>query len=437
MRSRLTFAGPISRPFAAAAGCVLVAACSDGVTNPPSPAGDARAVLSGTLTANRTLSADTVYLIQGTTIIEDGVTLTIPAGTTLKGDVNYAGSAMIVRQGGRIVARGTADAPIVFTSSAAEGSRSRGDWGGVVLNGRSHCNFPAQECVGEGGSGPYGGSELNDDSGVLSYVRIEYAGYEVSFGNELNGLTLNGVGAGTELHHIQSHYGSDDGIEFFGGTVDLKYAVVTGASDDSFDFSTGWQGRGQFWVVIQDPFDADNGFEVDGNEENFDAIPLTNPTIYNVTLIGKPAGVGSAGESPRGIIFRRGTAGSIHNVVVLGFEKGIDLDQIETVESDGVTLTNSYFFGQTSGTFEEDEDGIDEEAYLGNVVWSNAFDTDPMLTDPYSTLAPDLRPISTSPLVSGGATPAADGFFDQVSFIGGVDPNGEQWFDAWITRDIN
>ncbi|WP_419940424.1 hypothetical protein [Candidatus Palauibacter sp.] len=158
--------------------------------------------------------------------------------------------------------------------------------GGVVLNGRSNCNFPSDECVGEGNSGPYGGTITDDDSGQLSYVRIEYGGLEVSFGNELNGLTLNGVGSGTQLDHIQSHYGSDDGIELFGGTVDLKYAYVTGASDDSFDYSTGWQGRGQFWAAQQDPHDADNGFEVDGNEENFDAEPFTDPDIYNVTLVG-------------------------------------------------------------------------------------------------------------------------------------------------------
>lgn len=119
------------------------------------------------------------------------------------------------------------------------------------------------------------------------YTRIEFAGFEVSFGNEISALTLNGVGRGTEIHHVQTNVGLDDGIEFFGGTVDLKYALVANASDDSFDYSTGWQGRGQFWIAQQNPEDADNGFEVDGNEDDYNATPLTDPVIYNVTLVGK------------------------------------------------------------------------------------------------------------------------------------------------------
>ncbi|MDX1396401.1 MAG: hypothetical protein R3195_18615, partial [Gemmatimonadota bacterium] len=200
----------------------FMAACSDDdptgpVSPPPPPSADN--ILSGTITGNVTLDSSIDYLIQGTVIVEDGGVLNIPAGTTLRGDVDFTGSALIVRQGGRLEAAGTATDPIVFTSSAPVGSRDRGDWGGVVLNGRSICNFPSDDCIGEGNSGPYGGTVLDDDSGRLSYVRIEYAGYEVSFGNELNGLTLNGVGSGTQLDHIQSHMGLDDGIEFFGGTV--------------------------------------------------------------------------------------------------------------------------------------------------------------------------------------------------------------------------
>lgn len=403
---------------------------------PAPPAGTA--TLSGTITQSMTLDAALTYHIQGTTIVEDGATLTIPAGTLLLGDVNFSGSALIVRQGGRLVARGTAEAPIVFTSSNPAGTRRRGDWGGVVLNGRSNCNFPSDECVGEGTSGPYGGTETDDDSGELRYVRIEYGGYEVSFGNELNGLTLNGVGAGTRLDHIQSHFGSDDGIEFFGGTVDLKYAYVTGASDDSFDYSTGWQGRGQFWAAQQDPHDADNGFEVDGNEENFDAEPFTDPTIYNVTLVGKEAGTGSAGESSRGIIFRRGTAGMIYNVVILGFEKGFDVDNEETAGR--VQIRNSYVFGQENRSFEGAEDNeapdIDEEALWMTAGWGNVTDVDPMLGDPFNLMMPDFRPADGSPLTEGYAEPdTSDGFFDAVDYIGAFAPGMPQWIEGWTTSD--
>lgn len=402
---------------------------------PSPPAG--RGTLSGTITQSMTLDPALTYRIQGTTIVEDGATLTIPAGTLLLGDVNFSGSALIVRQGGRLVALGTAEEPIVFTSSNPEGTRRRGDWGGIVMNGRSNCNFPSDECVGEGNSGPYGGTETADDSGQLSYVRIEYAGYEVSFGNELNGLTLNGVGSGTQLDHIQSHHGSDDGIELFGGTVDLKYAYVTGASDDSFDYSTGWQGRGQFWAAQQDPHDADNGFEVDGNEENFDAQPLTDPTIYNVTLVGKEAGTGSAGESSRGIIFRRGTAGTVYNAVILGFEKGFDVDNAPTAER--VQIRNSYIFGQQHGQFEDqaddDEDRIDEEAFWMTEGWGNVAGVDPMLVDPFNLLMPDFRPSADSPLKRGFAAPPADDFFDAVDYIGAFAPGMPQWIEGWTTTD--
>ncbi len=419
-----------------AVGGVLVACGSDPFGPGPGPGPvDGRATLSGTITTSMTLDPSIVYHIQGTTIVDDGATLTIPAGTLLLGDVDYTGSALIVRQGGRLVAQGTADAPVVFTSSYPEGSRRRGDWGGVVLNGRSLCNFPADECVGEGSSGPYGGNDPDDDSGELTYVRIEFAGYEVSFGNELNGLTLNGVGAGTEIRYVQSHYGTDDGIELFGGTVDIKYAYVSGASDDSFDYSTGWQGRGQFWAVQQDPDDADNGFEIDGNEENYDAEPLTDPLIYNVSLVGKASGTGSSGESTRGIILRRGTGGALHNLVVLGFEKGFDVDQSETVSR--VSIQNSYIFGQENQPFEGDDDNIDEEAIWMTSGWGNRFDEDPMLSDPFNRDAPDFRPAAGSPLASGGSQPPNDGFFSVVTYIGAFAPGEPQWIDGWTTQAAN
>ena len=424
------------RPVLLLAGLLLVGAgagCRGGrdPVSPPPPAPPAGTVLSGTISESRTLEGGATYLIRGTTIVEDGATLTIPAGTVLMGDVGTIGSALIVRRGGRLVARGTAEAPIVFTSSNPEGRRRRGDWGGVVLNGSSNCNFPADECIGEGNSGLYGGDDEDDDSGALSYVRIEYAGYEVSFGNELNGLTLSGVGRGTQLDHIQSHFGLDDGIEIFGGTVDLKYAYVTGASDDSFDYSTGWQGRGQFWAAQQDPFDADNGFEVDGNEENFDATPLTDPVIYNVTLVGKQVGTGSASESTRGFIFRRGTGGEVYNAVVLGFERGFDVDNAETVGR--VAIRSSYVYGQQDAMFENDDDGIDEEGIWKSVGWNNASGVDPQLADPFNLAAPDFRPASSSPLTSGFAAPPTDGFFDRVDYIGAFAPGQPQWIDGWTT----
>ncbi len=293
------------------------------------------AVLSGEIGDVRMLSADTAYTINGVVTVEEGGELHVPAGTHIHGSTEIQPSALIVRVGGKLFSEGTEDAPVVFTSANPPEERQKGDWGGVVLNGASLCNFPAGECVGEGSSGAYGGDNRADDSGVITYTRIEYAGYEISFGNELNALTMNGVGSGTTIHHVQTHAGSDDGFEWFGGTVNTKYLLATDISDDSFDYSTGFQGMGQFWLAQQDPDDGDNGFEVDGNEDDYNATPYTLPLLANITLIGKgvDGAGGTEGESVDGLRLRRGTGGIITNAIVIGFgDDGLDIDNNETLE---------------------------------------------------------------------------------------------------------
>jgi hypothetical protein len=423
---------------------VALAACNDDDGIGPDGNGDEPTVLSGTISTDVTLDAAIEYLITGIVTVADGGSLTIPAGTTLMGSVDVQPSALMIRTGGQIFSNGTAADPVVFTSSAPVGQRSRGDWGGVVINGRSICNFltqasPLAECVGEGASGPYGENPpvLDDNSGTMTYTRIEFAGYEVSFGNELNALTLNAVGSGTTLHHIQTHYGSDDGFEWFGGTVDLKYALATGISDDSFDYSTGWAGRGQFWIAQQDPNDADAGFEVDGNENDFNAQPYTDPVIYNVTLVGKgvDGAGGTAGESTTGMLLRRGTSGDIFNAIVMGFGTvGVDIDNAETVGR--MTLQNS-IIASNAVEVSVDGDGIDDIALVGDAAWSNRVDIEPQLAAPFNLTAPDFRPGAASPARSGAATPPG-GFFDVVDFVGGVDPDeATPWYTGWTTSEDN
>lgn len=430
----------------------VIAKNSAGSSTPSDPLpgelGLMEAVLSGGISGARILNADTTYIITGIVTVDDGGVLTIPAGTLLKGSTTVTPSALMVRQGGQLFSNGSESAPVVFTSNAPVGQRERGDWGGVVLNGYSQCNFPAADCVGEGASGPYGGSVLDDNSGAMTYTRIEFAGFEVSFGNELNALTLNGVGSGTVLSHIQTHYGSDDGFEWFGGTVDLMYGIATGISDDSFDYSTGWAGRGQYWIAQQDPDDADNGFEVDGNEEDFDAMPLTDPTIYNVTLVGKglDGTGGTAGESNDGLRLRRGTAGDIYNAIVIGFgSDGVDVDNLETagrysVQNSIVSRNNDDIEGEddvlsivgVDTTYIALQDTVEMKAAWNNMVGMAA---DPLLADAFNRDAPDLRPGAGSPALAGFATPPDDGFFDvTVDFIGAVDPDATtQWFEGWTT----
>ncbi|MEM7418022.1 MAG: fibronectin type III domain-containing protein [Gemmatimonadota bacterium] len=423
----------------------VIAKNSAGSSTPSDPApgevGVAQTNLSGSITGNVTLNADTVYIITGVVTVDSGAVLNIPEGTVLKGSTSVTPSALMVRQGGQLFSNGTAANPVVFTSNAPEGQRARGDWGGVVINGYSQCNFPADDCVGEGASGPYGGSILDDNSGSMTYTRVEFAGFEVSFGNELNALTLNGVGSGTTLHHIQTHMGSDDGFEWFGGTVDLMYGIATGISDDSFDYSTGWSGRGQFWIAQQDPDDADNGFEVDGNEEDFDAMPLTDPTIYNVTLVGKglDGQGGTDGESNDGMRLRRGTSGDIFNAIVIGFgSDGVDVDNVETV---GRYSVQNSIISRKNDDIEGNDDLGDTVAFQDsvemNAAWNNLVGAaaDPLLADAFNRTAPDLRPGAGSPALAGFATPPDDGFFDiTVDFIGAVDPAAAtQWFEGWTT----
>ena len=420
-----------------AAGLIGFTACSDDSDpiQPPPPIEPAFAILSGTITETRTLHPDTVYTITGITTVDDGATLSIPAGTLLLGNADVAPSALIVRKGGKLIAQGTANAPVVFTSSRPAGQRQRGDWGGVVLNGRSYCNFPASECVGEGSSGSYGGDQPADDSGELRYVRIEFAGYEVSFGNELNALTLNGVGSGTEIEFVQVHYGSDDGIEWFGGTVDVKYALATGVSDDSFDFSTGWQGRGQFWIAQQDPNDADAGWEVDNNEDNYDATPRVDPQVYNVTLIGKGANGagGTAGESTNGILYRRGAAGDIANVIVTGFgTAALDIDNDETYAqcASGALQFRGVILWSNANAFSTD--GDDETACNFDIRQA-----DPQLASPFDRANPDFRPAAGSAATQNAITVPGESFFTAVDYIGAAAPGGTEWYKGWTTFAAN
>ena len=390
-------------------------------------------VLAGTIEGHMDLDASVTYTLQGIVTVAEGGELHIPAGTTILGSTEVTPTALIVAQGGTIHSEGTADAPVVFTSANPVGERRRGDWGGISIFGYSNCSFPADECIAEGIGRPYGGTDPMDSSGSMTYTRIEYCGFEVSFGNELNCLTLNGVGAGTELHHIQTHYGSDDGFEWFGGTVDLKYALATGISDDSFDYSTGWTGRGQFWIAQQDPDDADHGYEVDGNELDHNATPYTEPTIYNVTLVG--GGVAGGNDETRGMLHRRGTGGHLFNHIVTAMSDfGLDIDNqptIDRLEAGLFEIQNSIIFGNENN-FKDDGD-FDAEAIFMTPGWNNQV-ADPDLVNPLDRSNPDFRPNAGSPARGAGADPPDDGFFTTgIDYIGGVDPDGEEWYEGWTT----
>lgn len=414
------------------------------MTTPSGMASGMPEILTGMITSDRLLTSDKYYLLSGAVFVQDGATLTIEPGTTLFGE-GATNGALIVAQGGKLIANGRADRPIVFTSDALEDQRDRGQWGGLIINGRAPVNTGAI-AQGEGDTGSYGGSDPADNSGILRYVRVEFAGIEFSPDNELNGIAFQGVGSGTVVDYVQVHYNQDDGIEFFGGTVNAKHLYCTGIRDDSFDWTDGWTGKGQFWVAQQRGDDADNGFESDNEGDNNEAMPRSNPTIYNVTLVGDPNGP----ESDTGLLLREGTAATLRNFIVIGFNKGgLDIDtgsSIQLANSGELSVQNTIFYNnkvdgaaegeKVPGNFEVDSDDIEEAAWARMPSFNNA-EIDPMLMAPYSTSTPDFTPAATSPAVDGTvpvASPPDDGFFTPVNFIGGVDPL-RNWLAGWTTNE--
>jgi hypothetical protein len=391
-------------------------------------------VVSGNITSDTTWSGE--VLLRGAVFVQPPATLTIQPGTIIYGEQATIGT-LIIAQGARIHAVGTPADPIVFTSEnlAVGLTPARGDWGGLIINGYAPINIPGGIAYGEGDTGAYGGSNPNDNSGTLQYVRVEYAGHEFSPENELNGIALQGVGDGTTIDHVQVHMNADDGIEMFGGTVGFKYALVTNCRDDSFDCTDGWTGKAQFLVCQQRADDADNGFEWDNNAENNDYTPRTHPTVYNVTLIGDPTFTYGE-ESDLGMLLREGTAGDIYNAIVMGFkDAGLELDHAATftqAQLGNLVIGNSIFSTDLSSTY-ADQATADVVA-----TWSNIAVLDPMIMNPYSQSDPDFRPAPGSPAVTGAvpvAPPPSDGFFEPVTFIGGVNPDNN-WTLGWTNLQI-
>ena len=408
-------------------------------------------ILTGTITQNTTLVNEKRYLLRGGVFIgrwdepANKTVLTIEPGTSIYGE-SASNGMLVISRGGKINAQGTAAAPIVFTSDKPVGQRARSDWGGVIINGWAPLNSGAS-AEGEGGTGTYGGDNPNDDSGIIKYVRIEFAGREISPDNELNGLALQGVGSATVIDYLQVHMNKDDGIEFFGGNASARHVYLTGSGDDNFDWTDGWQGRGQFWVCQQYGDDGDRGIEADNNAENLDATPRSMPTIYNLTLVGA-RDIAAAGVSTQGTLLREGTGAKIYNAIVMNWgDCGIDLDHEPTFTNSWngtalngtLVMNNSIFYSNTEDwqTSDADEAGFPftTEQFIRTLNGNNRF-ANPSLNAPLNRTAPDFRPAASSIARTGAATPPNDGFFESVSYVGGMDPNSN-WLTGWTTSASN
>ena len=279
--------------------------------------------LSGVYTADLTLNPDIEYIVTGPVLIASGATFTVPAGMTIKAEPVGVNAYIAIQQGAKIEANGTAANPIVFTSNAA--APSSGNWGGIVLCGRAPINSTADgstdTATTEVGGLSYGGNVSDDDSGSIQYVRIEYAGGAIDGNAELNSLSVYAVGTGTVIDYVEAYEGSDDGFEFFGGTVEASHLVVVNSEDDSIDWTEGFIGSITD-AYVQHGTSHDKAFECDGYNTDFSNVGgyFSAPTVTNVTIVGANDGTSEA------IRLRAGTQGTFNNIVFNDFDEAFDLD---------------------------------------------------------------------------------------------------------------
>lgn len=282
--------------------------------------------LKGTITSDVTLTAGSTYKLSGEYIVEDGATLNIEAGVKIISIYDDIVDYILVKQGGKINAVGTSSAPIVMTSEKEE----PGAWGGIHICGKAHTNAEGDKGSSEIGGATYGGNDDADNSGTLKYVRVEYSGYAFDSEHEANGITFYGVGNGTTVEYCQAYKGSDDGFEFFGGSVNVSNLVSVSCSDDSFDWTEGWNGTATNLVAYQEAeetlgYDCDCLIEADNNENNYAATPVAHPVLKNLILVGNNSAAGN-----RGIRLRRGTQVEIDGAKVCGKKNAVTLESEET-----------------------------------------------------------------------------------------------------------
>ncbi len=379
--------------------------------------------LSGLITESITIKPldGCNWLFSGSVFVEANATLTIEKGTTIYFDAESSQPSFLsITRGSKIMANGENGSRILLTSSNELGTGTGadgGDWGGFVINGNAGINV-GTVADGEGGTGLYGGTNDADNSGSIKYLVLKHAGRIVGVDNELNGFSFNGVGSGTVIEHVQSFNGEDDGFEFFGGAASVKYAVSIGSKDDSFDWTHGWRGKGQYWLVMQTANRGDRGFEADNLEADFAAEPYSNPIISNATIICTD---GNAGATD-GMRLRHGTKGRIHNCIVTGAAGyGVRGDNDVTtganITDGSCVVTNTTVFGLGSAATAWGKAGAAWATTNGNL----------------STVVTLTNGIGT---ITGGADASAvysDSFFTSDTNIGGVN-DANNWLSGWAIK---
>lgn len=389
------------------------------------------------------------YLLDGFVFVNPGQTLTIEAGAVIKARTGQGenASAIIVARGATIIAEGTQEEPIIFTVEGddLEGSvpvEARGLWGGIIILGNAQLNSEFNESKIEGiplseSRGIYGGSINNDNSGILKYVSIRHGGTNIGDDNEINGLTLGGVGSGTTIEYIEVISNEDDGFEFFGGTVNCKYLVSAFCGDDAFDFDEGYHGKGQFLVAIQAPALGDNLAEHDGGINPIYGEPYSIPEIYNATYIGN-----GQLTSSNLMVFSDDGGGKYYNSIFTNQLNGIEIeytdgtnDSYSQFESENLVLANNIFY-QIEGNnnslilsaYNESGDPLStQQMALQNYLFSAENET----YDPEITITETSYDITPSGNVESNLADYPEEWFDVVTYKGAIDPNGENWLYGW------
>ncbi len=396
--------------------------------------------ISSNITANTTWTSDKTYLLNGIVYVTSGVTLTIQPGTVIRGNALVSGgTALVITKNAKIIAQGTVEAPIVFTSSKDTGTRAVGDWGGVIILGRAALNRAGGvaniEGIATSSNTEYGGGATpndNDNSGILTYARIEFGGYIFATDQEINGLTMGAVGRGTQIDHIQTSFINDDSFEWFGGTVNCSYLVAYRGVDDDFDTDFGYSGSVQFALAVRDPNLSDQSasstsesFESDNDGTGSTNTPITKALFSNVTVVGPYRGtVGTSTPSGafdfrRAVRIRRNSRLKIFNSIFTDFPYGVFIDGSANrgiLQAGTGKFKNNLIAGMFRATEPGTATGL-VDSIFNSAIWKNdsLATTANVLTTPYNFFAPDYRP-GSNPLSTTGAA------FTDSAFIGLIVP---------------
>ena len=449
--------------------CVKVTFEDDEAAATP-PVDSTSNVINGTISASRFYPKGK-YVLRGYVYVTEGATLTFEAGSIIQSDISEKG-ALIIERGAKLIADGKANNPIIFTSGKAVGQRAAGDWGGIVILGRAPTNRPLDPGPTiEGGVGrKYGGNDPNDESGILRYVRIEFAGVAAEPGSEINGLTLGAVGAGTILENIQVSFGNDDSYEFFGGTVNAKNLVAFATADDDYDFDFGYGGKIQFAISCRKPDfvdagDAGNGIESDNDGSGTTAAPFTRPQLSNFTFVGPNNASGTASNHNYANRWRRRTQFVLRNSILVGYQKGGFAVESKGAWDEYITtgasefnnnlvhaVAEPYFTDSATARLfaknsygpnplstadvkamrQDAAAGLKDKAEANGCITYTSSDAI-MLESPFYSTTPNFLPKAGSPALTGASFAGMNSYFATTTYRGAM--GSTDWTAGWTNWD--